>query len=67
MDLLAEAGNKAYVFTTLKTLVVMDNVSGRQICWVNCAAVAYGATNTTDARIYLAGRDGRVLCVEPIR
>lgn len=67
VELLAEAGNKAYVFTKLNTLVVMDNVSGRQICWVNCAGVAYCAANTTDARIYLAGRDGRVLCAEPIR
>ena len=67
VDLLAEAGNRAYVFTRFNTLVVMDNASGNQVFWVNCADAAYYATNTNDARIYLAGQGGRVLCIEPIR
>jgi outer membrane protein assembly factor BamB len=67
VDLLAEAGNRAYVFTKFNTLVVMDNASGNQVFWVNCADVSYYATNTNDARIYLADQGGRVLCIEPIR
>ena len=67
VELLAEAGNRAYVFTKFNTLVVMDNASGNQVFWVNCADVAYYATNTNDARIYLADQGGRVLCAEPIR
>lgn len=65
VDLLAEAGNKAYVLTGLRTLVVMDNATGRRICSVNFAPVVYHAANTTDARIYVADETGRVACLEP--
>lgn len=67
VDLLAEAGNKAYVFTEFNTLVVMDNLSGQEVCWVNFAGVSYYATNEIDARVYVIDQTGRVLCAEPIR
>ncbi len=67
VDLLAEAGNKAYVFTKFKTLVVMDNTSGMRLCWVNFADVSNYAPNVADAKIYLADQGGRIMCVQPIR
>lgn len=66
VDLLAEAGNKAYVFTKDRTLVVMDNASGRRLLWVNFAEVSDYAANVADAKIYVAGQRGRILCVQPM-
>ena len=37
LDLLAEADGKAYVITTVHTLVVMNNVTGKRLYSVNCA------------------------------
>jgi outer membrane protein assembly factor BamB len=65
VDLLAEAGNKSYVLTGLRTLVVMDNATGRRICSVNFAPIVYHSANTIDARIYVADETGRVVCLEP--
>jgi len=65
LDLLAEAGNRAYVITKVGTLAVMDNARGRKLYWVNIAPVAGHATNTTDSRIYLADNTGRLVCLEP--
>jgi len=67
LSLLAEAAGKAYVISKHKTLAVMDNVAGRKLYWVNLAPAVYHATDTTDARIYVAGDDGRVACLAPIQ
>lgn len=67
VDLLAEAGNKAYIFTKFKTLVVMDNASGNRLYWVNFAGVSDCAANVDDAKIYVADQGGRILCAQPIR
>lgn len=67
VDLLSEAGGRAYVITTLKTLAIMDNTTGRKISAVNFAPVTDHAANTTDARIYIADENGRVACLEPTR
>lgn len=66
-DLLAESRNKAYIYTKFRTLVVMDNASGRRLCWVNFADVSDYATNVADAKMYLADQGGRIMCVQPIR
>jgi outer membrane protein assembly factor BamB len=67
LDLLAESAGKAYVITESNTLAVMDNASGRELYWVNFAAVTNHATNTVDARIYVADPQGRVACLKPIQ
>jgi len=67
LDLLAEAQGKAYVITTVRTLAVMDNSTGRRLYSVNCAPVIGHASNTEDARIYLVDAHGRVACLEPTR
>jgi outer membrane protein assembly factor BamB len=65
VDLLAEAGTKAYVITKIHTLAVMDNATGKKLFSVNFAPVTDHAANTTDARIYLVDGVGRVTCLEP--
>lgn len=67
VDLLAESNNKAYIYTKVRTLVVMDNASGQRLYWVNFADVSDYATNVADAKIYLADQGGRMMCVQPIR
>ncbi len=67
LDLLAEANGKAYVITTVRTLAVMDNATGKRLYSVNCAPVIDHASNTGDARIYVADDHGRIACLEPAR
>jgi len=65
IDLLAEAGARAYVITRFRTLIVMDNATGRKLFSANFAPVAHHAANTVDARIYIMDEAGRVICLEP--
>jgi outer membrane protein assembly factor BamB len=67
VDLLAEAGTKAYVITKTHTLAVMDNAAGKKLFSVNFAPVTDHAANTTDARIYIMDGTGRVTCLEPTK
>lgn len=67
VDLLAEGAGKAYVFTKMRTLAVMDNSRGRQLYSVNFGPVTDYASNTTDAMIYVADDRGHVTCLRPIR
>ena len=66
IDLLAEAGTRAYVITKNHTLAVMDNAAGKRLFAVNFAPVTGHAANTMDAQIYLTDETGRVTCLEPI-
>ena len=65
VDLLAESGRYAYVITNVSTLEVMDNTSGKKLYSVNFAGVSRFATNTTDSKIYIADKQGRIACLEP--
>lgn len=67
VDLLAEAGSRAYVITKFRTLTVMDNATGKKIFSANFAPVTEHAANTMDVRIYVMDETGRVLCLEPIK
>ncbi len=66
VDLLAEAGGKAYVITDKKTLVVMDNKKGEELYSVNFVGVSRYAANTVDSKMYIADKDGRIACIKPI-
>ena len=66
VDLLADAGDKAYVITDRRTLLVMDNIKLKRLYWVNFAQVSRYAVNTIDSRIYIADERGRVACLEPV-
>lgn len=65
-DLLAETRKKAYVITNVRTLVVMDNNTGKKLYSVNFAAVSRYAANTADSKIYIADERGRIACLEPV-
>ncbi|MFQ6034464.1 MAG: PQQ-binding-like beta-propeller repeat protein [Sedimentisphaerales bacterium] len=64
-DLLAEASPYAYVLTNVRCLVVMDNTRAKKLYSVNFAGVSRFATNTTDSKIYIADKRGRLACLEP--
>ncbi len=67
VDLLAEAGSRAYVITKFHTLTVMDNATGQKLFSVNFAPVTEHAANTMDARVYVMDEAGRVVCLEPTK
>jgi outer membrane protein assembly factor BamB len=67
LDLLAETDGKAYVITKVRTLAVMDNVTGKRLYSVNCAPVTGHASNSENARIYVVDEHGRVACLAPAR
>ena len=65
VDLLTETGNKAYVITDTKTLVVMDNVRAKKLYAVNLVGVTKHASNIRDDKIYIADNLGRIACLQP--
>jgi outer membrane protein assembly factor BamB len=65
LNLLTETGNKAYVITNTRTLVVMDNVTAKKLYTVNFAEVSKHVSNTTDDKIYIADVHGRIACLQP--
>jgi len=65
-DLLAEAKEKAYVITRVKTLAVMDNNKRKKLYSVNFANVSRYAANTMGSKIYIADKSGRIACIEPV-
>jgi len=67
LDLLAESARRAYLISTQKTLVVMDNAGSRKVLTVNMADVDLYASNTQDARMYIGDTRGRVMCIRPAR
>jgi len=66
VDLLAEAGSKAYVITKTRTLMVMDNFKAKKLYTVNFAGVSKHISNITDENIYIADDRGRAACLQPI-
>jgi outer membrane protein assembly factor BamB len=66
IELLAEAGSKAYVITKKETLTVMDNRSGSKLYSVNFRGVRRFAFNTGDSKIYVADERGRIACLQPV-
>ncbi|MHC4205275.1 MAG: outer membrane protein assembly factor BamB family protein, partial [Planctomycetota bacterium] len=66
IDLLTEAGNKAYVITDTRTLVVMDNIKAKKLYTINITGVTKHASNITDDKIYVADNHGRIACLQPV-
>ncbi len=66
VELLAEAGGRAYVITNAGTLTVMDNVAGKKLYSVNFRQVSRYAANTADSKIYVADEIGRVACLQAV-
>jgi outer membrane protein assembly factor BamB len=66
VDLLTEAGNRAYVITNSRKLVVMDNVKAKELYTVNFAGVSKHVSNIIDDKIYIADNSGRIACLQPV-
>ncbi len=66
VDLLAEAGDRAYVITKDGTLVTMDNIKRKRLYSVNFAGVSKHAANLVDSKIYIADKFGRIACLQPV-
>ncbi len=67
IDLLAEYKGKAYVITKGQTLVVMENPTRRKLYSVNFKGISKHASNTTDSKIYIADKSGRIACLKPFK
>jgi hypothetical protein len=67
IDLLAEGVGKSYVITNMKTLAVMDNKKVKQICTIDLPNVSRYAVNVIDSKIYIADKNGRIACLQPIK
>lgn len=67
VEFLAESEGKAYVITKAGTLIVMDNKKAKQIHTVDLSGVSIYVTNVADSRIYIADKQGRIACLQPIR
>jgi outer membrane protein assembly factor BamB len=67
VDLLAEADGKSYVITKTGTLAVMDNKKAKQIYTVDLSGVSVYAANVADSKIYIADKEGRIACLQPIK
>lgn len=66
LDLLAESRRKAYIITESGTLVVMDNATGKNLYSVNLAGIEKYAANAVDDKIYIADKQGRMACLQPV-
>jgi len=64
LDLVTEADGETYVITKDGDLAVMDNDKAKLLYKVHLSGVSKYAVNTTDSRLYLAGSDGRVACLQ---
>lgn len=67
VELLAESQDKAYVITKAGTLIVMDNNKAKQIHTVDLSGTSIYVTNVADSRIYIADKQGRIACLQPIK
>jgi PQQ-like domain len=67
VGLLSESGDKTFVITKGGLLAAMDNVKAKQLYSVNIGLSVKYATNTADAKIYIADAKGRIACLEPAK
>ena len=67
VGLLSESGDKTFVITKGGLLTAMDNVKAKQLYSVNTGLAVKYATNTADAKIYIADAEGRIACLEPAK
>lgn len=65
-DLLAESGPWAYLWTSDRKIVVMDNEKGQWAHMLAAPNLMIPCTNTLDAEIYLADDQGRIVCLTPV-
>lgn len=64
-NLVAHSGERDYVFTDDRRLLIVDHVSGAVTTAINAFGTAFALSNTDDDAMYLFGTSGEVLCVRP--
>ncbi len=67
VGLLSESGDKTFVITKGGFVTAMDNVKAKQLYSVYLGLPVKYATNTADAKIYIADAKGRIACLEPAK
>ena len=65
VGLLAQDGDKAYLFDKNRTCTVMDNKQAKKIYTINFAPVTGFATNVNDTKIYIM-EDKNISCIQPV-
>lgn len=60
---IAEAGDKAYVFTKSADLIVMNNVTGKEVSSINITGVTDYSVNQLDSTIYVSSDSGKVVSI----
>jgi len=60
---LCESENKAFVYAKPGLLKAMDNKTGKELYSVNFSEVKRYAENMTDATLYVADTDGRLMSI----
>lgn len=61
--MICEADSKAFIFASPGILKCMDNTTGEELYSLNVADVSKYASNTADAEMYLADKQGRLMCL----
>lgn len=64
VDILTEQNDKAYIFTSDRMLVVMDNASKKLIKSVNFSPVDKYVINSDDGKLYIADGTGKIACLK---
>ncbi|MGA2324549.1 MAG: PQQ-binding-like beta-propeller repeat protein [Sedimentisphaerales bacterium] len=65
--MLSESGNKTFVITKDGHLAAMDSIKAKQLYSIYLGLPVKYATNTADAKIYIADAEGRITCLEPAK
>ena len=65
IGLLAQNGDKAYLFDKNHTCTIMDNKQAKKIYTINFAPVTDFATNVNDTKIYIM-EDKNISCIQPV-
>jgi outer membrane protein assembly factor BamB len=63
--MLSESGDKTLVITKDGHMVAMDSAKAKQLYSIYFGLPVKYATNTADAKIYIADKEGRIACLEP--
>lgn len=66
LGLLTEIGDNAYVLTNDEKLVIMNNIKSEQAASLNFQGVTEFTSNVTDSKMYIADKQGRLACIQPI-
>jgi len=66
-NLIAEAGDDAYVKTSDGRCVVMNNKAGKKRLSINFSRVSDYVSNADDSSMYLIDKNGQIVCVRPIK